>query len=434
MSDDRTLRVVCPTWDHVEVFYSKKLRRGGALTMRVPFSPVVGEKLVLALELPNEMVIALDSEINDARELADSLFLARLTLLGLTVDVIGRLEALVADGRGERPIAIAGGSREAMGFPRMCIDEPQKAQPVPHVGDVAPSDKELFVELDKTLRTFRTASVFEVLGLSPGAEGSALHDAYLDRVRQFHPDKFSRNRSKALRHMASELLAMVNRAYDRARSADISAHDTASRGVALFPHTGWLVGGGEDKGPATPAADRDVQAVVGSGESETESATQSETASATESETESVSNPRTDVTEDGLFGDMDLEERGAGDAESDGGEDVLDALGSARAATSSETSRLLVEDALLAMEEGDYVTAQSQLVHAKELEGSTKPLLALARVVRAHRELSNGNLRTAHEELEAALKEDPDCLAARKILDAIKGRPEKRGLLRRLFE
>ena len=37
MDAPRLLRVRCATWDQVEAFYRRKLRRSGRLAMRVPF-------------------------------------------------------------------------------------------------------------------------------------------------------------------------------------------------------------------------------------------------------------------------------------------------------------------------------------------------------------------------------------------------------------
>jgi hypothetical protein len=60
MSAGRTLHVRCTTWEQVEIFYTRKLRRGKLLSMKVPFRTEIGTPVTLGLELPNQVVIAID--------------------------------------------------------------------------------------------------------------------------------------------------------------------------------------------------------------------------------------------------------------------------------------------------------------------------------------------------------------------------------------
>ena len=62
----RTLHVRCATWEQVEVFTTRKLRKGKLLSMKVPFVATVGRAVTLGLELPNEVVIAIDGVVQKA--------------------------------------------------------------------------------------------------------------------------------------------------------------------------------------------------------------------------------------------------------------------------------------------------------------------------------------------------------------------------------
>ena len=55
MSATRVLRVRCSTWEQVEAFYRRKLRRSGVLSMKVPFEAAIGTPVTLGLELPNQI-------------------------------------------------------------------------------------------------------------------------------------------------------------------------------------------------------------------------------------------------------------------------------------------------------------------------------------------------------------------------------------------
>ena len=63
MAAGRTLHVKCTTWEQVESVHTRKLRKGKLLSMKVPFAAVLGAQVTLGLELPNEVVIAIDGTV-----------------------------------------------------------------------------------------------------------------------------------------------------------------------------------------------------------------------------------------------------------------------------------------------------------------------------------------------------------------------------------
>ncbi len=109
----RSLVLKCPTWDHVESFYARKVKEGGELSARVPFQPDPGEIITLALELPDELVMAIDAEVEQSVPASDGKKSAvRLRVVGLTSSVRRQLETLVAQARRERE-ASAGATSSA---------------------------------------------------------------------------------------------------------------------------------------------------------------------------------------------------------------------------------------------------------------------------------------------------------------------------------
>jgi hypothetical protein len=93
----RTLKVKCPTWHHVETFYSRKLRKDRTLTLRVPFEPEEGAQISVGLELPSGEVINIPGTIIGVSTAEDEDRNAmRLFLHGLDAELLERLKEMVA--------------------------------------------------------------------------------------------------------------------------------------------------------------------------------------------------------------------------------------------------------------------------------------------------------------------------------------------------
>ncbi|HEY6178869.1 MAG TPA: hypothetical protein VIX73_30665, partial [Kofleriaceae bacterium] len=105
MAGARTLHVRCATWEQVEVFHTRKLRRGKLLSMRVPFRAEPGAEVTLNLELPNQVVIVVDGVVLKASPVEADPKAAKsdagktwleVELVGFTEDVIARIRRMAA--------------------------------------------------------------------------------------------------------------------------------------------------------------------------------------------------------------------------------------------------------------------------------------------------------------------------------------------------
>jgi DnaJ domain len=257
----RSLVLKCPTWDHVESFYTRKVKPGGALSARVPFHPAPGEIVTIALELPDQLVIALDGEVEESLPAGDGKKAAVvLRMVGLTESMLRRLEALVADGRGEReePGAEANRRRasivpppalsveESIPPPPLPIDAPvdELVEPpvMPTADQVPDRARPVFDELSRELARLRDAPAHDVLGVKWDAEADAIRRAYFAATKRLHPDALARHRSAAIQQLASEVFIHVNRAYDRMRDAAVARGAAIAAGPDLLPHSGWMAG------------------------------------------------------------------------------------------------------------------------------------------------------------------------------------------------
>ena len=102
MAGGRTLHVRCSTWEQVETFYSRKLRKGKLLSMKVPFAAMPGGSVTLGLELPNEVVVAIDGTVLKASPIdGDAKTWIEVELHGFTDEVVQRIKNM-ASGRRRR--------------------------------------------------------------------------------------------------------------------------------------------------------------------------------------------------------------------------------------------------------------------------------------------------------------------------------------------
>ena len=244
MVQARTLHVRCATWEQVDVFTTRKLRKGKLLSMKVPFETQAGAPLTLGLELPNLLVVAIDGIVQRA-SLIDPEPGAKpdqartwieLELTGLTDEVMSRIRAMASE-------ALARSAQEGRG---------ERALPVPPVTvrratssgveELAADERELFQLLSSELRRMRGAAVHDVLGVPADANSTQVRASWKNLIRRHHPDLVARRAAPAISHLAEELTILANRAYDRLRSALVAEGGGTIIGPTLTASSGWLVG------------------------------------------------------------------------------------------------------------------------------------------------------------------------------------------------
>ena len=305
MASGRTLHVRCTTWEQVEVFHTRKLRRGKLLSMKVPFHSDRGAAVTLNLELPNRVVIAIDGTVlksspveadpKAAKPEAAKTWL-EVELIGFTEEVVAQIRRMAA-GLPPEPEAApepapapaspppvprarrASTSQSAIprtpqsaipsapqsaipSAPQSAIPSaPQSAIPsapqsaIPSVPESAPQsgpqrivdgqpadERAVFQQLTAELRRLRTLAVHEVLGVARDADAEEIRLGWADLMRRYHPDLVARRNAPAITHLAEELTILVNRAYDRLRVALVAEGRATSVGPALTTPPGWLVG------------------------------------------------------------------------------------------------------------------------------------------------------------------------------------------------
>jgi hypothetical protein len=241
MAAGRTLHVRCTTWEQVEVFHTRKLRRGKLLSMKVPFPCEPGTAVTLNLELPNQVVIVIEGAVQKASPVEPDPSAPRATadagktwleveLVGFTEEVIARIRRMAA-GEATDP------------QPPIAVPRPGRITASQLAGDDLPADERLvFQQLSAELRRLRSVAVHEVLGVPRDADAEQIRVGWMELVRRHHPDLVARRNAPAITHLAEELTILANRAYDRLRVALVAEGRATSVGPALAPPPGWLVG------------------------------------------------------------------------------------------------------------------------------------------------------------------------------------------------
>ena len=239
MSGGRTLHVRCTTWEQVEVFHTRKLRRGKLLSMKVPFHSGPGDQVTLNLELPNQVVIVVEGTVLKSSPVEVDPRAARndvgktwleVELAGFTEEVIERIRRM-ADGVELEPEPPTSPERPG-----------HTTGPMVAIDDLPADERALFHHLTAELRRLRSLAVHEVLGVPRDADAEQIRRGWMDLVRSHHPDLVARRNAPAISHLAEELTILANRAYDRLRVALVAEGRATSVGPALTPPPGWLVG------------------------------------------------------------------------------------------------------------------------------------------------------------------------------------------------
>lgn len=229
----RTLQVRCATWEQVDIFTTRKLRKGKLLSMKVPFSARGGMPVTLGLELPNEVVVAIQGIVQKAAPVDGdpARTWIEIELAGFTDDVKARLLRLRREA--EQPDAAP---------PQLTPAPPVRRSSTSVGADDLPADERaLFQHLSSELRRLRQAPVHEVLGVPDTAGPEVVRASWKDLIRRHHPDLVARRNAPAITHLAEELTILANRAYDRMRSALVVEGRAAIAGPSVASPPGWLV-------------------------------------------------------------------------------------------------------------------------------------------------------------------------------------------------
>jgi hypothetical protein len=375
----RTLHVRCATWEQVDVFTTRKLRKGRLLSMKVPFLVKAGSPVTIGLELPNEVVVAIDGMIQKAAPVEvdgkpdGTRTWIEIELTGFNDEIKARLRRLKRE------------AEDPDTDPKIEPVAPERrAQSPLGEADLPADERELFQHLSAELRRLRQAAVHDVLGVPANAGPELVRASWKDLIRRNHPDLVARRHAPAITHLAEELTILANRAYDRMRTSLVADGRAAIAGPSVAAPPGWLVAFEDIKSdPASPTAPRQPP--------------------------RRFDRPPTPPPEP-------------------------PPPPPSAASSSGQGSEAYEGRARAMLAQGDSNSAREVLAAALVVYPRSKPLRSLYYVATALSALQEGELMLATAQLETALAHHEQCVEASKMLDHIRrhgtGEPDA---MRRLF-
>jgi hypothetical protein len=370
------LHVRCGTWDQVDVFLARKLRKGKFLSMKVPFVAKQGLAVTLGLELPNEVVMAIDGVVQKISPVEGDATRTwiEVELTGLNEEMLGRIRAL--------------GAKRAKNAAAKQESSPTQPPPLRKsasqvVDDLPADERDLFQHLTGELRRLRQAAVHDVLGVPREADAEAVRIAWRNLVRRYHPDLVARRGAPAISHLAEELTILANRAYDRQRSALVAEGRAAAAGPSVATLPGWLVGFDDiQSGGDKPAVPRQLRRAGSEGVAVAE---------------KSGRQPRAATPP------------------------PIAPVAPAPAAT-GQGGEAFEQRARAMLAQGDADSAREVLAAALVVYPRSKPLRSLYYVASALAALHDGEVMLAQSQLETALAHHEQCVEAARLLDHIRKR------------
>jgi hypothetical protein len=374
MASARTLHVRCTTWEQVEVFHTRKLRRGKLLSMKVPFRADPGSEVTLNLELPNQVVIVIEGTVLKASPVEADPKTAKpdagktwleVELVGFTEEVVARIRRMAAGGDpAENEPAPAPPTPSRTATPRTRISGTLLAVS----GDELPADERaLFQQLTAELRRLRSVAVHDVLAVPRDADAEQTRTGWMNLVRRHHPDLVARRNAPAITHLAEEITILANRAYDRLRVALVAEGRATSVGPALTPPPGWLVGFEDISSTGSILRSKLAQTLQNGGNAP---------------QVEPIAIPRT--------------------------------------STGSEGGEAFEQRARAMLGDGDSANAQEVLAAALCVYPRSRPLRSLYYVASAISALGKGEVMLATSQLETALAHHEHCSEAAAILELLR--------------
>jgi curved DNA-binding protein CbpA len=207
-----TIKLRCTSWQQLATIYRRDLSRG-SMFLKASTQPPIGTLVRIDLELPSATVIELVGVI--VKHAVDPQRGAgvNLELEPLPTKSIWMIEsALVADGK----------MRAQTADPVPAVDGTagDDTRALTEGEDIAAAETELVRALESECASLRKLNPFLVLGVSYDASDDAVRAAFGELTKRYHPDRFARYQSVALRQIAAEIFILIRDAYRKIAAAD----------------------------------------------------------------------------------------------------------------------------------------------------------------------------------------------------------------------
>lgn len=205
------VRLKCASWAHLQHIYQLDLSRG-AIFLKASKPPPIGTAVRISLTLPSESSVVL---VGHCHQHVDH---GELDGRGPGVDV--RLSSIP-----QSAMWLIESALKAAGAAAATSAPPAEAANVKDAGldDGAPlasAETDLVAALSAELRSLRKLNPFQILGVDRNSDDAAVRAAFGALTKRYHPDRFARYDSTAVRNVAAEIFILIRDAYRRVVDLD----------------------------------------------------------------------------------------------------------------------------------------------------------------------------------------------------------------------
>jgi curved DNA-binding protein CbpA len=403
----------------------------------VPFTPVNGSAITIALDLPDGLKILIPGEVEAVKQAPDGRKSAiRMILQGLDGAMRARLERAVevglANSADPEPQAArrSRGTHTEDGLPLpipadVPIDELVPLIAIPSSDEVPEESRAQYKLLEDTLKALREKAAHDVLGVEWDADVATVRLAYFGLVKKYHPDVMARHASPEISLLSSELFIYINKAYDRLRDSAVAAGKAIAAGPALLPHDGWLADF-DDLGPL--ASDTTIRKPLRwDSEVRAQAAKLGEINKGDRPQVK-VAEPKKDaLAEQELFNDARITHTSSNSL-------VHDAAMADESVAEEMDVDSIIEESTSLLDKKEYDEARELLAKLLQDHPRNRTARALYHVSYGHTLLARKKAAEAQTQFEVALKHDPSCRQAKTARAAAPGGRRRRpSLLERIL-
>jgi len=244
LKEPLNVKLRCKSWAQVRHLYERDIKNG-QLFLKASKPPPLHTRFEIALGLPSESSILLRGRVNE--------LVPEGGMDGRGPGVILVLDKLPANAQSLLEGALKTASKGNAASP---ADAASESSPSVSDGeDIAAAEEALVGQLRSELAALAKLNPFQLLDLDYDADEERIRAAFAELTKRYHPDRFARYQSSAIRNVGAEVYLLVRNAYkelcteegrERVRAA-AGAHPVAANPTTTNPPA-------PEMAPSQPAA------------------------------------------------------------------------------------------------------------------------------------------------------------------------------------
>lgn len=216
------IKLQCRSWQQLQNIYRRDLSRH-AIFLKSTNPPPVGTLVRIDLTLPTESMVVLSGTI------VEHVPAGGLGGRGPGIDI--KLATLPQSALWLIETALASAQMQAGTSPPPTSAAPATDVAVDDSKDLLKAEDELQGALTAELAALRRLNPFQVMNVAYDADAATVRAAFAELTKRYHPDRFTRYTSTAVRQLAAEIFIVIRDAYRRLADDATRARTLAALGM-----------------------------------------------------------------------------------------------------------------------------------------------------------------------------------------------------------